>query len=232
MNIILIFSKPDVRVAEEIEHFLLEESSTAILSRQEGKITFETSNRAYSQDSAIVVVTDEAVDDRLWQEHVRTLTPGIRLIPVGMTENVNYDDPSVMPPELSEVNFIPLDDNTLLFIKDSLTTPPGLYELTTLINDQMKHWDGTDSALLDNVKFIKDARIKINVRLDYEQDPVLLDRLHQMESFLKKSLRYARKQSLSRWRYYAQAVICFIISALSLYVLLIKMPGALKLRQE
>lgn len=232
MNIILIFSKPDVRVAEEVEHFLLEESSTAILSRQEGKITFETSNRAYSQDSAIVVVTDEAVDDRLWQEHVRTLTPGIRLIPVGMTENVNYDDPSVIPPELSEVNFIPLDDNTLLFIKDSLTTPPGLYELTTLINDQMKHWDGTDSALLDNVKFIKDARIKIKIRLDYEQDPVLLDRLHQMESFLKKSLRYARKQSLSRWRYYVQAVICFIISALSLYVLLIKMPGALKLRQE
>ena len=232
MKIYLIFSESDAHIALAIERSLLEESSTTVLNRKENLVTFETSSRAYSQDSAIVIVTDEAVSDALWQERARALETGIRLIPVGMTENINYDDPSVMPPELSEVNFIPLDEHTLLFLHDSLTTPPGLYEVTTLINDQMERWDGTTSALLDNVDFIKDATTKIKIRLDHEKDPVLLDRLHQMETFLQISRRHAKKQRWRRWRYYALAVISFIASALCLYFLAFKLPRALKLRRN
>ena len=163
-----------------------------------------TALRAIAMNSAIIFVSDEATFNEDWKNCIDSLPKDTRIIPAGQTENVDYNDPKVIPPRIEEINFIPLDGNEYVSFLDSLITDPDFYTLKNFLIMKCAaykagHFDGN---LLTSKKDIRNYRKVIKEKFPEKSDPSLIQQLTDILEYLDTSEKYAvmlMRKHVLRW---------------------------------
>ena len=62
--------------------------------------------RGIAGDCAVIFISDTATGNQDWQDQVRALPSGMRLIPVGRLKDVDYNYPNFLPHCIVDINFI------------------------------------------------------------------------------------------------------------------------------
>ena len=88
----MIYTNQQRADAEEILRFLTEEKKLTV-SYDHTNCSVVQSDRRIVQDSAIILVSNAAVEDEEWQARVAWLSEEIRIIPVSGTRNADYTNP-------------------------------------------------------------------------------------------------------------------------------------------
>lgn len=165
-----------------------------------------TALRPIAKNSAIIFVSDEATANIDWQTCINDLPGDTRIIPAGRTENVDYNDPNVIPPRIEEINFIRLDGSEYVNFLDSLITDPDFYPLKNLLVMRSAayragHFEGN---LLTSKKDIRDYRRKVKSNLAGKSDPSLVRQLTDILEYLDTSEKYASmlaRKNFIRWTF-------------------------------
>lgn len=148
-----------------------------------------------ASDSAIIMVSDKAVENEDWQHNVRNLPGDVRPIPVGAFHNIDYNDPDIVPPCIEEINFIALDETSFNNLLDSLTTNPEFYSMKNHLLNRCNSWQMTNNKgdLLTNIKIIEEYKDIVSQKIGTERDPYLKEQLDSIELYLAASEQYAGK---------------------------------------
>ena len=123
-DISIIFSTQECGIAQNIETFLRE------------KLLGED----IPQPTAVILISDSAVEDGQWQSEVRALPDKMRLIPAGQTINADYSNPDIIPTRVEELNFIRIDENLCSNIWESATIDADFYEMRNNVLVSMDTW--------------------------------------------------------------------------------------------
>ena len=96
----LIFSGTEEAYAEEITAFFLrngfEPEEAPEDEAPEALRTFRGPD-GIAENAAVVLLSDEATGDAAWQDAVRSVPADFRMIPVGGTVQINYNDEEILP---------------------------------------------------------------------------------------------------------------------------------------
>lgn len=191
----LIFDDSRREAAWRVTRWLTGEGRARVLEEEEGSLRF-VANFPIAGDSAIVLISDEAVENPAWQRAVRAIGADVRVIPAGATENADYSDPDVIPPRIEEVHFIRIDEHLLDNLLDSLTTDPGFYTLKNRMMSLAQAWEASgrsDSFLLADAGQAGKSLALMQKKLENETDPYLIAQLEDIIEFLQHSRVYARQ---------------------------------------
>lgn len=198
--ITFIYTKEQTTEAEDILYFLIKEKELPIISRSNVSCILETDERI-SEDSAVILVSDDAVLDKEWQKAVSQLSENIRLIPVGGTENADYSNPEVIPPRIEAINFIRLDGNHCENIWDSLTIEKDFYHIKNTLLSNLHAWVssyGSEAFLLSDINRINECLSIMEKKREKEKSPYIVEELSEIIDFLEGSLKYAKRLKRKR----------------------------------
>jgi len=165
-------------------------------------------------DCAIVFISDCATLDPAWQQAVREVSEGTRMIPIGGTENANYDDPNIVPVRVSEINYIRVDEHLEVNLRDALTIAPDFYSLKNrlLMSAELwklSHW--ADEQLLPKLSEVRHNAKTVYAHLAHESDDCLISQLHTILEFL-----YASRTAW--WKRFGKAVLVNAKRAISIFI--------------
>ena len=169
-----------------------------------------------AMDSMIVFVSDDATANKDWFNCVDSVSDRKRVIPVGSVETVDYNDPTVIPPRIEEINFIRIDENLQKNILDSLTTDPEFYSIKNRLLLRCRCWTVSHDKrnLLTNLKQIKTYASVAKQKLKNESDSNLRSQLTEIIEYLEASRQYAKtnlRKSVVRWTFRGLAIVVAIV---------------------
>ena len=156
-NIQIIYTDNDSGIASDLSAFLKQKVGNSYLSN----------------DAAVIVVSDEATADPVWQKEVRGLNKAVRLVPLGGIVNADYNDPDVIPPRIEELNFIRIDEDLHQNLWESLTIDQDFYDVRNTVLVNMNSWllsDKSESFLMADLNQVKKSLKKTDEKLASETD--------------------------------------------------------------
>lgn len=184
----LIFSDSNKEIALEIQKTFLNWGMEPCAC-DGNHLCFRTKEKAYT-DSAIVILSDEAVKDEEWQKAVRSVPRTFRMIPIGNTVDADYSNPDIIPTRIEEINSIRIDDALYDNIEDSLLTDPEIYsiksDILSLI-DRYKTSNQSESFLMTDRKKIRKYQEVIGEALKREKNGSVRKQYEKIEAYLEKS---------------------------------------------
>ena len=171
-----------------------------------------------AEDTAVVVLSDEATRDPSWQEAVRSIPAGFRIIPVGGTVQANYNDPKVLPRRVQEINYInPDDDQFTDSLEDALLTAPDFYPMKNEVFFMCHMWStSTDpetgehdnSLLMSGIRKTKQYLRRFREVYSREKNPAVLKQGQKACAFLEESHNRAILNALrDAWRYFRSILL-------------------------
>ena len=178
-----------------------------------------------ASDSAIIMVSDKAVENEDWQHNVRNLPGDVRPIPVGAFHNIDYNDPDIVPPCIEEINFIALDETSFNNLLDSLTTNPEFYSMKNHLLNRCNSWQMTNNKgdLLTDIGKIREYQNVISQKKGSEMDLYLKEQLDSIERYLNASAEYAEKVRIDRkWRNIRRGILVIAVVAIVVIISLLK----------
>ena len=163
-----------------------------------------TAVQRIAADSVIVFVSDEATANADWQAYVRAVPQDVRVLPVGGIEDVDYNDETVLPKRIEEINFIRTDAYMTENILDSLTTDPAFFSLKNQLLLRYNCWmaSGSKADLLSDRRKIQEYTAIVSERLAEEKDKYLRRQLKNILKYLRASQKYVRttrRKTAIRW---------------------------------
>ena len=202
-KIALIYDPSQSDVAQQIMDWLQRDRRAELLSKGDGRADFRASINIASK-AAIVLISDDAVENPGWQKAVREIDEASRIIPVGETANADYSDPNVIPKRVEEINFIRIDDHLLENVLDSLVTNPDFYALKNNLMSMTSAWEMTgesDDFLIASFVRARRGLAQIRKKASGETDPYFIDQLERIVAFLRRSAKRSILNKLSAiWR--------------------------------
>ena len=199
-SVYFLYAPADAAAAREAIRALTESGRLTLLRDGEGSALL-TAGSAVPRDAAVVFVSDAAVRDEVWQRRVRGLAGDVRRIPVGGTQDADYSDPQVIPPELERINFIPSDGRYADSVWESLTTDESFFELRSRLLSSMQAWElsnRSEAFLLDSLSEIRRSLRAVQEKRAAETDAYFAAGLDRLADYLKRSRRYARRERIRR----------------------------------
>lgn len=197
---------------------------------EEKKLTVNSDHTNYSvvqsdgriaQDSAIILVSNAAVEDEEWQARVAGLSEEIRIIPVSSTRNADYTNPEQIPPRIKELNYIRMDGRYLEHIWDSLITEKEFYLVKSMLLLNRSVWvfsNYSEDFLLTDSKAVKQYLELFQEKLQMESNPYFRQELVGITEYLIVSMQYTRKLRRGRIKDYikraavvAAVIVCFVL---------------------
>lgn len=189
--------------------------------------TFD-SEAAIHATSAIVLCEDTAIDDPLWQEHVRDLPDGVRIIPIGSFRFADVNRSDEVPAKVSDIQCLRIDEHLFDHLKDSLTTSSDFYELQNTVSIAATAWEAYDrdeDMLMPGFLATSRALKTVRKKMQSESDELYREQLATMERFLSAS-RKRNVALLKRARLpIALGCFCVVVAILGIGPLLSIMPA-------
>ena len=215
-KVLLIFSGTEEAYAEEITAFFMRsgfEPEAAEVSEDGNRqpVRVFLAPDSVADNSAVVLLSDEATADSAWQEAVRNVPDSFRIIPIGGTVQIDYNDPEVLPPRVQEINYIKPDEHYLASLTDSLQTSPSFYSIRNEVMLMVRMWEtsGRNQGQLmsSGRKAKKYLRLFEGVHAR-EKDPSLRAQEDTAITFLRESYANALAVTLrDAWRYIKSALL-------------------------
>ena len=199
-TIYFIYVKEQTDEAENILSFLNKEKEMPVISRNDVCYILGSDERI-AEDSAVILISDDAVLDNEWQAAVRQLPENIRLIPVGGTENADYSNPEVIPPQIEAINFIRMNENCCENIWDSLTIEKDFYQIKNTLLSNLHAWafsNGSEAFLLSDIDTINAYLLILRKKWKKEKNPYIAEELSAIIKYLNTSLRYVKQLKRER----------------------------------
>lgn len=214
-------------MGEKIVHWMTESDIAKLDEKptesESGFIVYHlTALKKIAMDAAVVLVSDEATGNREWHDFVKNLPMSVRLIPVGGIQEVNYNDPEVLPPRIEEINFIHMDDKCKVNILDSLVTDPKFYAVKNLLLLKYNSWflNKNKGSLLTGRKEIKQYQALFEQNYSEDKDEYLKKQIQGIQKYLKASNRYTWELVISAvWRWVKRSV-WIVVAIIIVYALL------------
>ena len=141
LKILILFDQTQAEDAKIVAEWLEKSGYAMTLENKECTVLMYALSQI-ATDSALVFVSDEAVNNPIWQKTVRQIGDNVRLIPIGATENADYSNPEVVPPRVESINYIREDEFMLENILDSLMTEPEFYAIKSSLQSQAEQYEG------------------------------------------------------------------------------------------
>lgn len=177
-NIEIIYTEAQKDIADSVAAFLSEKAAGTFMP-------------VYS---AVIIVSDEATRDIEWQEQVRILRPGTRLVPAGSIIDADYNDPDVVPPSIEELNFIRIDEDLNDNIWDSINLDEDFYQIRNDVLVSMNSWtvsNESEAFLMNDYRKVKKAIRAIRRKKSTETEERSLQQLSAMEEYLARCRKYS-----------------------------------------
>ena len=217
----LIFSGTEEAYAEEITAFFLrngfEPEEAPEDEAPEALRTFRGPD-GIAENAAVVLLSDEATGDAAWQDAVRSVPADFRMIPVGGTVQINYNDEEILPRRVQEINYIRLDEHYLVSLEDSLRTDPSFYAIRNEVMLMACMWETSgqsDGQLMSGLRKTKKYLRLFESVYAREKDPALRAQGDRACVFLRASHAHALLMSLrDAWRYTRSALLILVGAAL------------------
>lgn len=193
--IYLIYTNQQMADAEEILYYLTEEKKLTVKSNQKNYNILQSDNRI-AQDSAIILVSDSAVEDEEWQAQVARISEDVRIIPVSSTRNADYTNPEQIPSKIKEINYISMDGKHLENIWDSLITEKEFYMIKSMLLLNKSVWifsKKSEDFLLTDSKTIKQYLLLFQEKLQMESNSYFYQELFEITDYLTTSMKYSRR---------------------------------------
>ena len=216
----MIYTNQQRADAEEILRFLTEEKKLTV-SYDHTNCSVVQSDRRIVQDSAIILVSNAAVEDEEWQARVAWLSEEIRIIPVSGTRNADYTNPEQIPPRIKELNYIRIDGRYLEHIWDSLITEKEFYLVKSMLLLNRSVWvfsNYSEDFLLTDSKAVKQYLELFLKKLQMESDPYFHQELVGITEYLIVSMQYTRRLRRGRIKDYIKRAaivtavfVCFVL---------------------
>ena len=184
---------------------------------------------------AVIVVSDMATSDPQWQERVRNIAPDVRLIPVGMLENVDYSDSEIIPQKIEELNFIRDDEYCLDNIADSMVLDSSFYEAKSAVLVNLGAWlvsKKSDAFLISDRRKVKQLRINLGKNGYSSHDTYFQDQMTSIDDYLLKSSKYAHKLLLANVRRHLGNTVLGMMAAMVVVVIAIVAPNLVRAANE
>ncbi len=169
-----------------------------------------------AEDSAVVLLSDAATADMAWQAAVRSVPKSFRILPVGGTVQIDYNDPQVLPRRVQEINYILPDENMLVNLEDALLTDPSFYSLRNEVMLMHHMWENSgrdDSLLMASLRKSKFCLKQFESAISREQNPVIRTQLEKGREFLQVSHSKAFLFTLREIRRYARNGLLVLLGA-------------------
>jgi len=221
----LIYDPSLASDAERIARWLLDAGRADIIARTPGEMYF-CPNFVIAENSVIVLISDEAVENSLWQEAVRMIKDEVRIIPVGLLEKSDYRNPEIVPSRIEEILFIQIDEHLMDNILDSLITDPGFYNIKNELLTMVGVWNMSGKSNLFLVSGLRQSRRSLKLmraKLRDEDDPYLVVQLESIIGFLQCSFEFSIRLFFSDlWRNIKRgfwALLAVIIVVLLIFAL-------------
>lgn len=191
-------------------HVIYAESESGIAEAIAADIRDRLVGTSAPQETAVILVSDEATRDEQWQKAVRSLGENVRLIPAGQTINVDYSDPDVIPPRVEELNFIRIDDALHDNIWESISIDTDFYNARNNVLVNMDAWltsKKSDAFLMAGFRESRKNLRIVQDKLRSETDEASRAQLEDMESYLVASKKRAKRTLLKTIRHRAFVVL-------------------------
>lgn len=196
-----VFSENDRETASRIAGELSQQFGTYNSDDDNKDLTF-SSDKGIFEDSAVVIISLQAIDDEKWKKEIDALDAGIRLIPVSLGLGNDREIYERIPKRIIEINFIGNSDGTVKKIAGSLAQDNKLYEIKSSLLRAAESWKMTDRSsafLLSSRKQIKSHRKIIEEARLSEDDEGLRSQLDDISDYLSESGRYARRLAFRKF---------------------------------
>lgn len=189
-KLVIIYNEAQTSRAMTIAEHLCSAVGMTRSETANGLITL-TAEKALPQEAAIVVLSDEATEDKTWQKNVRSLGENIRLIPVGFTENADFSDPAVIPKTVADINIIKETESFLGDVTEAVILDTDFYKFRNSLQSSMQMWKMTNKSeafLMRGTFRILKAKHLIKRRRNAEKDPRIVKELDEINEYLSVSL--------------------------------------------
>ena len=192
-NVRIIYSSDHVSEANVAAKLVESQFDAKESTRSESEIALSAS-AGVAQDTAVVFISDQATASAEWQSLTRSISTNERVIPIGgLSDGFNYDDATLIPTRIEEINYIPLNDDWQKQLSSSLTTPLDFFNMRSDALLNMGAWEasGNDAGFL--VPSLRNAmkwRQAMRKRLRMEEDPALSGQLQALDDYLTLSIRH------------------------------------------
>lgn len=218
--IYLIYTNQQRADAGEILRFLTEEKKLAVNYDLKNCSVVQSDGRI-AQDSAIILVSNAAVEDEEWQVRVAGLSEEIRIIPVCGTRNTDYTNPEQIPPRIKELNYIRMDGKHLEHIWDSLITEKEFYMVKSMLLLNRSVWvfsNYSEDFLLTDSKAVEQYQELFQKKLQQESNPYFRQELVGITEYLNVSMQYTKRLRWRRIKDYIKrtaivtaVIVCFVL---------------------
>lgn len=211
--IYLIYTNQQRADAEEILYYLIDEKKLTVSSNHKNYSIVQSDSRI-AQDSAIILVSNAAVEDEEWQARVTGLSEEVRIIPVSSTRNADYTNPEQIPSKIKELNYIRMDGKHLENIWDSLITEKEYYMIKSMLLLNKSVWSfskKSEDFLLTDSKTIKQYLSLFQEKLQMESNSYFYQELIEITDYLTASMEYSRRLLKRKIKDYIKRVITVLV---------------------
>ncbi len=191
-SILFIYTKADENDVMSILNILVKNECLEVKSQNSGIIYGESDYIV--TDSAIIWVSDDATKSSEWQKAVRNVHSQYRLIPVGGTQEVDYNDPNIIPPNIEKLNFISVEKKCAQNIWEALITEEQFYDLKNQLLSETFAWEASGESetflRLDRKQIKKDIKT-VQDQLTRTSGEHSKKQLERILIYLRQSKKYA-----------------------------------------
>lgn len=216
--IYLIYTEEQYTEAEKILQFLTKEKKLTVNSRNKNCSILNSDSRI-SEDAAIILISNAAVEDQAWQALVDEIAEDVRLVPVSSTRNKDYTHPEWIPPKIKEINYIRIDGNHFKNIWESLTTEKDFYIMKSMLLLNMNTWifsKYSEDFLLTDQGKIKQYLLLFRQKLQMETHSYFQEELAAIIEYLKLSMQYSKRLRRRKIIDYAKRTGAVILAVIGL----------------
>ena len=204
----LIWSAADAAYAGKITDYFLregfEKEDSGETEETEKTISRFKAPQTVAEDSAVVLLSDEATADQEWQDAVRNVPESFRIIPIGGTVQIDYNDDTILPRRVQEINYIRPDEHCLDNLTDSLVTDPAFYGIRNEVMLMVRMWESSgrdESMLMSRGRKAKRYLRQFENVYAREQNPQIRAQGDKAREFLQLSYQKAFTTALrDTWR--------------------------------
>lgn len=218
----VVFSAAEREYGLETAGYLEEHGFAAREDVSEGLIRFSGTDET-AVSSAVVFLSDSATEDQAWKETVGSIPAGFRVIPVGGTVQIDYNNPEVLPTRIQEINYISLDAAYLPNIMDALLIDPSFYSVKNDVLRMVDTWllsQKDDSFLMPSMRKSQSYLRLFQAAASRARDPQVLQKEKAAQEFLRLSAKHALLRSVTDGLRYAKYLLYAVIGAAVLAALL------------
>lgn len=221
----LVADSSQEKSAAEISEWLLENGGKIV--KNDGPLTVYRSGFPLAQDSAIILICDQATESKSWYQAANSVPVDMRVVPVGGIEKAAYNDPKVVPRRVAEVNFIRPDERLLENVNNALVTPADFYETRNSLMVSAASWEAsghsTDTLLEGMTKTSKLLK-RIREQRAVNADPFFDDQLAYLEEYVSQSRTFAIRSFLKHLPGYLKTAAGLVVTALAIVAICMALP--------